>query len=114
MGSDRETSLPFTDAHVEVLGGRESAGFHKFVETCCEAFCVLRRHRDLFLGLFAMMLGTGIPELQSHKDLAYLNESLMPDASEAEAKRFFAEKIFEALENFRDRVNLDLAHALKH
>ena len=61
-----------------------------------------------------MMLGTGIPELQSNKDLAYLNESLMPDASEAKAKRFFAEKIFEALENFRDRVHLDLAHALKH
>jgi hypothetical protein len=58
--------------------------------------------------------GTGIPELQSAQDLAYLNESLMPEATEAEAKKFFAEKIFSALENFRDRVNLDLAHAMKH
>eukprot|EP01046_Picozoa_sp_COSAG06_P009160 COSAG06_NODE_474_length_15284_cov_124.295582_12_plen_1831_part_00 len=114
IGMLRETALPFTEAHVDVLGGRESVGFVKFVETCCEAFCVLRRHRDLFIGLFAMMLGTGIPELQTQKDIAYLNESLMPDASEAEAKQFFRERIFDALENFRDRVNLDLAHALKH
>ena len=61
-----------------------------------------------------MMLGTSIPELQTQKDITYLNESLMPDASEAEAKQFFRERIFDALENFRDRVNLDLAHALKH
>ena len=140
----RETGLQFTEAHADVLGGRESAGFVKFVETCCEAFCVLRRNRDLFIGLFSLMLGTGalhplqsysstfpvlsqlrltpvasivvagIPELQSAQDIAYLNESLVPELSELEAKVFFRDKIFDALENFRDRVNLDLAHALKH
>ena len=45
IGMLRETALPFTEAHVDVLGGRESVGFVKFVDTCCEAFCVLQRRR---------------------------------------------------------------------
>ena len=34
------------------------------METCCDAYQVLRDNRDLFIGLFSLMLSTGIPELQ--------------------------------------------------
>ena len=39
-------------------------GWCRFVETCCDAYQVLRENRDLFIGLFSLMLSTGIPELQ--------------------------------------------------
>ena len=41
-----------------------ACGWCRFVETCCDAYQVLRENRDLFIGLFSLMLSTGIPELQ--------------------------------------------------
>lgn len=38
---------------------------------------ILRKHGNLFLSLFAMMISTGLPELSSEKDLAYLRETLV-------------------------------------
>ena len=35
----------------------------------------------------------GIPELQSARDIEYLNESLVPDLTELEAKVFFRDKV---------------------
>eukprot|EP01045_Picozoa_sp_COSAG04_P047183 COSAG04_NODE_17485_length_468_cov_0.842818_1_plen_122_part_10 len=39
-------------------------GWCRFVKTCCDAYQVLRENRDLFIGLFSLMLSAGIPELQ--------------------------------------------------
>lgn len=37
---------------------------------------ILRRHNDLFVNLFAMMLSTGLPELREVKDISYLKKTL--------------------------------------
>lgn len=38
---------------------------------------ILRKHGNLILSLFAMMISTGLPELSSEKDLQYLRETLV-------------------------------------
>ena len=45
-------------------------------DLCCRAYCTLRNHANHFINLFAMMLSTGIPELQCADDIDYLREVL--------------------------------------
>lgn len=51
--------------------------FMIFQEYCEKAFMILRKHGNLILSLFAMMISTGLPELSSEKDLQYLRETLV-------------------------------------
>lgn len=60
---------------------------------------ILRKHGNLFLSLFAMMISTGLPELSSEKDLAYLRETLVLDLTDQEALSHFRSKFDEALSN---------------
>ena len=66
----RETAgVAFTEAHLHLLGGRESLLFKEFIVTSCKAFMILRKNADIFVGLLSMMLSTGIPELQTADDI---------------------------------------------
>src|SRR5437762_968180 len=38
-----------------VMGGKDTEGFMKFVDLCCNAYNVLRKHATLFINLFAMV-----------------------------------------------------------
>jgi hypothetical protein len=38
-----------------VMGGRESEGWIKFVNLCCVAYNMLRKHANVFINLFAMV-----------------------------------------------------------
>ena len=55
----------FTPDFAFVMGGRDSNTFHRFVATCGKAYNILRHNAHLFINLFAMMLSTGMPELQA-------------------------------------------------
>ena len=41
----------------------DSALFHEFEDMCVRAYQVLRKHANLIIALFAMMLSTDIPEV---------------------------------------------------
>ncbi|XP_014210084.1 phosphatidylinositol 4,5-bisphosphate 3-kinase catalytic subunit delta isoform [Copidosoma floridanum] len=71
--------------------------FYRFQNSCEQAFLILRRHGSLILSLFAMMMSTGLPELSSEKDLNYLRDTLVLEASEAEAQMHFRSKFEDAL-----------------
>lgn len=45
---------------------------HRFRQYCEEAYLILRKHGNLFITLFALMLTAGLPELTSIKDIQYL------------------------------------------
>ncbi|KAH0626060.1 hypothetical protein JD844_000774 [Phrynosoma platyrhinos] len=55
-----------------------------------------RRHANLLINLFSMMLGSGMPELQSFDDVAYLRKTLALDKSEQEALEYFTKQMNEA------------------
>lgn len=44
----------------------------RFRQCCEDAYLILRRHGNLFITLFALMLTAGLPELTSVKDIQYL------------------------------------------
>ena len=94
FGISRErTPFVFTPDMLLVLGGKESEGFERFVSICCKAYNVLRRHANMFINLFAMMLSTGIPELQTADDINYLRNVLRLSDSDEEAAEYFKELI---------------------
>lgn len=70
-----------------------------FKQLCEDAFLLLRRHGDLFINLFAMMLSTGIPELRTAEDVDYVREALCLGRTEEFAKRSFHSKFQEAIRN---------------
>ncbi|ERL86797.1 hypothetical protein D910_04202 [Dendroctonus ponderosae] len=73
--------------------------FKIFQDWCERAFMILRKHGNLILSLFAMMISTGLPELSCEKDLQYLRETLVLSKTDAEALEHFKTKFDEALSN---------------
>lgn len=75
--------------------------FKMYLETCLNAFIVIRNKSTLFINLFALMCSSGIPELSSLDDLRYLKNALSLDDTEEVAVQNFKKKMFEALRNER-------------
>eukprot|EP00794_Sanderia_malayensis_P015189 gene15189-16756_t len=74
---------------------RSSKDFEEFRLLCEDAFLKLRHKGSLFMTLFAMMLYTGIPELQRPEDVDYIRSCLALTKTEEESK-----------EHFRDNFNV--------
>ncbi|CAH1990801.1 unnamed protein product [Acanthoscelides obtectus] len=103
FGFKRER-VPFVLTHdfVYVINkGQNSKAleFKIFQGYCEKAFMILRKHGNLIISLFAMMISTGLPELSSEKDLNYLRETLVMNKTEDEALAHFRAKFDEALSN---------------
>uniref|UniRef100_H2YQZ6 phosphatidylinositol 3-kinase n=1 Tax=Ciona savignyi TaxID=51511 RepID=H2YQZ6_CIOSA len=114
-GIQRER-VPFvlTPDFVHVMGTEESEMFQRFRETCVLAYLVIRRHAPLFINLFHMMKSTGIPELNSVRDIKYLQNVLVLDKTEEEAGSHFVSEIAGVLrKSWTVQVNW-LMHRLVH
>lgn len=61
-----------------------------------EAFACLRSRGNLFITVFAMLISTGIPELNHPDDLEYLRQSLAMNSNEKEAIAYFVQVFDEA------------------
>ncbi|KAJ1080049.1 hypothetical protein NDU88_000271 [Pleurodeles waltl] len=70
--------------------------FERFQEMCYKAYLAIRQHANLFINLFSMMLGSGMPELQSFDDIAYLRKTLALDKTEQEALEYFTKQMNDA------------------
>lgn len=75
---------------------KKSKEFHSFQQLCGKAYLALRKHANLLITLFTMMLSTGIPELQSIDDIGYLRKTLQVEKSEKEALQYFQNQFYEA------------------
>jgi phosphatidylinositol-4,5-bisphosphate 3-kinase len=90
------------------------ARFKRFKEECKKAYLIVREKANMFINLLNMMLSTGIPELKTHDDVAYLRNTLCLDMTEAEAAASFDSEIDKALkESWSVRVNW-AAHIMAH
>uniref|UniRef100_A0A2K5MPG2 Phosphatidylinositol 4,5-bisphosphate 3-kinase catalytic subunit alpha isoform n=1 Tax=Cercocebus atys TaxID=9531 RepID=A0A2K5MPG2_CERAT len=67
--------------------------FERFQEMCYKAYLAIRQHANLFINLFSMMLGSGMPELQSFDDIAYIRKTLALDKTEQEALEYFMKQM---------------------
>lgn len=75
---------------------RKSDEFTHFQEICGKAYLALRRHANLLITLFTMMLPTGIQELQNITDIGYLRQTLAVEKTDEEALEYFQSRFFEA------------------
>ncbi|EGD81356.1 phosphoinositide 3-kinase [Salpingoeca rosetta] len=94
--------------------GTTSPRWAEFKELCARAFRIVRRKANLFINLLNMMLSTGIPELKSHGDVAYLRSTLFLDDSEEVAVDNFMKEVDIALKDSKSvKVNWAF-HGAKH
>ncbi|ELP88436.1 phosphatidylinositol-4,5-bisphosphate 3-kinase catalytic subunit delta isoform, putative [Entamoeba invadens IP1] len=114
FGVKRErTPFKFTGHFAHVMGGRGAPNFKLFEDLCLRAFACIRKQGSLFIYLFRLMLATGIPELQSEKDIEYMRNMFMFDKKEDEAREEFRQLIYKCLDAKSQTFN-DLVHDYMH
>eukprot|EP01087_Luapelamoeba_hula_P016091 TRINITY_DN4916_c0_g1_i1.p1 TRINITY_DN4916_c0_g1~~TRINITY_DN4916_c0_g1_i1.p1 ORF type:complete len:1562 (+),score=232.28 TRINITY_DN4916_c0_g1_i1:66-4751(+) len=107
----------FHSQFATILGSKKdktrSFLYPQFVEICGKAYNILRKHANMFINLFMMMLSTGIPELQREEDIEYLRDSFALGKSNKEAAAHFSALIEQAKKTKTVLVN-DMIHILVH
>eukprot|EP01118_Nematostelium_gracile_P017566 TRINITY_DN7550_c0_g1_i4.p1 TRINITY_DN7550_c0_g1~~TRINITY_DN7550_c0_g1_i4.p1 ORF type:complete len:699 (-),score=182.45 TRINITY_DN7550_c0_g1_i4:111-2207(-) len=103
----------FTPQYLSVMGGKDSAGFERYVQTCKTAYNILRKKSTLFINLFEMMLSTGIPELQRVEDIYYIRDAFLLGKTDEESASRFEKNIYIALNTVTTQIN-DMIHVLVH
>lgn len=108
MGSIKRDRTPFVltadMAYVINDGDKPSKKFQKFVELCTVGFNILRRNRNLFLNLFALLMASKIHGINKNS-VKYIDKMLMPSLSEAEAMSKFTRMIDECLNSRSTQLN---------
>lgn len=109
FGSFKRDRAPFvltSDMAYVINGGEKpTSRFQLFVDLCCQAYNLLRKHTNLFLNLLSLMLSSGLPELTGVQDLKYVHDALQPQATDAEATIFFTRLIESSLGSIATKFN---------
>jgi len=114
FGVKRERApFVFTPDFAYVMGGKDHENFKLFVQYCAKSYNILRASAPLFINLCAMMLSTGIPELQSIDDLEYLREAFSLHLTSEEAAEKFTKLVYDSLYTKTTQIN-NAIHILAH
>ncbi|XP_075766232.1 phosphatidylinositol 4-phosphate 3-kinase C2 domain-containing subunit beta isoform X3 [Pelodiscus sinensis] len=109
FGNIKRDRAPFvftSDMAYVINGGdKPSSRFHDFVDLCCQAYNLIRKHTHLFLNLLGLMLSCGIPELSDLEDLKYVYDALRPQDSETDATTYFTRLIESSLGSVATKLN---------
>uniref|UniRef100_A0A336MPB8 phosphatidylinositol 3-kinase n=1 Tax=Culicoides sonorensis TaxID=179676 RepID=A0A336MPB8_CULSO len=111
FGNFKRDRTPFvltSDMAYVINGGdRPSDKFHYFVDLCCKAFNIVRKHGDLLLHMFALMATSGIPGVTTEA-VTYVRNALLPGQSNPEAAASFAKMIHISLKSWFTQFNFFL------
>uniref|UniRef100_A0A452HTS7 Uncharacterized protein n=1 Tax=Gopherus agassizii TaxID=38772 RepID=A0A452HTS7_9SAUR len=109
FGSFKRDRAPFvltSDMAYVINGGEKpTIRFQLFVDLCCQAYNLIRKHANLFLNLLSLMLSSGLPELTGVQDLKYVQDALQPQTTDAEATIFFTRLIESSLGSVATKFN---------
>ncbi|PSN54649.1 hypothetical protein C0J52_01070 [Blattella germanica] len=111
FGNFKRDRTPFvltSDMAYVINGGdKPTAKFHHFVDLCCTAFNIVRRHGNLLLNLFGLMASSGIPGVTLDA-VRYVQRALLPELSNPEAAATFARMIESSLRSWFTQFNFFL------
>ncbi|XP_033209286.1 phosphatidylinositol 4-phosphate 3-kinase C2 domain-containing subunit beta isoform X2 [Belonocnema kinseyi] len=111
FGNFKRDRTPFvltSDMAYVINGGdKPSAKFHHFVDLCCQAFNVVRKHGNLILHLFGLMTSSGIPGVTMDA-VSYVQKALLPGETNHEAAASFARMIESSLKSWFTQFNFFL------
>ncbi|XP_063237766.1 phosphatidylinositol 4-phosphate 3-kinase C2 domain-containing subunit beta [Bacillus rossius redtenbacheri] len=111
FGNFKRDRTPFvltSDMAYVINGGdKPSAKFHHFVDLCCQAFNVVRKHGNLLLNLFCLMVSSGIPGV-TMEAVSYVQRALSLELSRPEAAAMFARMIEGSLKSWFTQFNFFL------
>ncbi|XP_015599951.1 phosphatidylinositol 4-phosphate 3-kinase C2 domain-containing subunit beta isoform X3 [Cephus cinctus] len=111
FGNFKRDRTPFvltSDMAYVINGGdKPSAKFHHFVDLCCQAFNVVRKHGNLILHLFGLMTSSGIPGVTMDA-VSYVQKALLPGQTNPEAAATFARMIESSLKSWFTQFNFFL------
>ena len=114
LGVKRERApFVFTPDFAYVLGDKGHRNFDGFVQFCCQAYNVVRKHSNALINLFSLMLSTGIPELRKVEDIFWLRDCLTPNLTETQAAEHFTKQINIALATRTTQLN-NAVHIIAH
>ncbi|DAZ96267.1 TPA: hypothetical protein N0F65_008300 [Lagenidium giganteum] len=114
LGVKRErTPFVFTKEMAHVLGGTESKEFAQFVESCCTAYTVVRKHMHLLVSLLLLMVPADMPELTGRDDINHLVQTMAPELNEEQARESFVHAIHFCLDSRFKRID-NTIHILAH
>ncbi|XP_043938023.1 phosphatidylinositol 4-phosphate 3-kinase C2 domain-containing subunit alpha [Protopterus annectens] len=109
FGSFKRDRAPFvltSDMAYVINGGEKpTSRFQLFVDLCCQAYNLIRKHAGVFLNLLSLMLTSGLPELNGVQDLKYVLDALQPQTTDAEATVFFTRLIESSLGSVATKFN---------
>nr|XP_023021080.1 phosphatidylinositol 4-phosphate 3-kinase C2 domain-containing subunit beta [Leptinotarsa decemlineata] len=102
---DRAPFVLTSDMAYVINGGdRPTEKFHQFVDLCCQAFNIIRNHRNLFLFLIT---SSGICRI-TPESIGYMHKALLPELSNPEAAAYFTRLIEESLKTRFTQFNFFL------
>ncbi|XP_077294869.1 phosphatidylinositol-4-phosphate 3-kinase catalytic subunit Pi3K68D [Arctopsyche grandis] len=111
FGNFKRDRTPFVltpDMAYVINGGeRPSQRFHHFIDLCCTAFNIIRKHHNLILHMFSLMATSGIAGV-SATAVGYVQAALLPGQTSAEASAAFAKLIHSALKSRFTPINFFL------
>ncbi|KRY10665.1 Phosphatidylinositol 4-phosphate 3-kinase C2 domain-containing subunit alpha [Trichinella patagoniensis] len=116
FGSFRRDRVPFlltNDMLYAINAGEstKSAFFQQFVDCCCNAFNIIRKHSTLFVNLMQLvMLYSNIPGL-TRDSIAYMYQNFWLECTDSEASMRFTRLIEETLRSKFPKLNF-LVHTV--
>uniref|UniRef100_A0A1I7UM25 Phosphatidylinositol 3-kinase catalytic subunit type 3 n=1 Tax=Caenorhabditis tropicalis TaxID=1561998 RepID=A0A1I7UM25_9PELO len=117
LGRDPKPMPPpmkLTSEMVQVMGGVKSKQFDDFVQFVDSAYRILRRHSNVLLNLFSLMLDAGIPDIAAEPDKAIfkIEQRLRLDLSDEAATKHIYTQIDSSL-NAKMAMISDMIHHYK-
>ncbi|CAB3407840.1 unnamed protein product [Caenorhabditis bovis] len=117
LGRDPKPMPPpmkLTNEMVNAMGGVKSKQFTEFCTYCDSAYRILRRHSNVLLNLFSLMLDAGIPDIAAEPDKAVfkLEQRLRLDLSDEAASKHILSQI-EVSMNAKMALLSDMIHGFR-
>ncbi|GMR53389.1 hypothetical protein PMAYCL1PPCAC_23584, partial [Pristionchus mayeri] len=106
--------MKLTSEMIAAMGGQNSEQWKRFVSFCDQAFQILRRHANLILNLFSLMLDAGIPDIALERDKAVAKVESRLQLHLSDDERYaFVNRLIESSATAKMAVLVDFMHDIK-